>query len=103
MVNLIVLYPQPTDVEKFGKDYEAHLRLTHEKTGIPPDAKPYTVTKMFSITPDLPPFYQMFSLPFNSIEELQAAAASPAMQDLAADATRISTGGAPVIMIGSDA
>ncbi len=103
MAKLIVLYPQPTDVAKFEKDYEAHLRLTHEKTGIPPDAKPYTVTRMLSISPELPPFYLMFSLPFNSMEELQAALASPAMQELGADATRISTGGAPVIMIGNDA
>jgi uncharacterized protein (TIGR02118 family) len=102
MVKLIVLYPQPADVEKFERDYEAHLRLTHEKTGIPPDMKPYTVTKMFSISPELPPFYQMFSLPFNSVEELQAAATSPAMQELGADAARISTGGSPVIMIGND-
>jgi len=102
MVKLIVLYPQPADVEQFEQDYKAHLRLTHEKTGIPADAKPYTVTKMASLSPGLPSFYQMFSLPFNSIEELQAAIASPAMQEVAADAARISTGGPPVVMIGND-
>jgi uncharacterized protein (TIGR02118 family) len=103
MVKLIVLYPQPSDAEQFEKDYKAHLRLTHEKTGIPTDSKPYTVTKMLSISPGLPPFCKMFSLPFNSIEELQAALTSPAMQELGADAARISTGGSPIIMIGNDA
>jgi uncharacterized protein (TIGR02118 family) len=102
MVKLIVLYPQPSDIEKFEKDYQAHLRLAHEKTGIPVDVKPYTVTKMLPISPGSPHFYQMFAMPFNSLEELQAAMSSPEMQEVAADAERISTGGPPIMMIGND-
>ncbi|HZY38358.1 MAG TPA: EthD family reductase [Mucilaginibacter sp.] len=93
MVKLIVLYPPPADVEKFDRDYQVHLQLTHEKTGIPVGVKPYTVTKLSPLQEGSPYFYQMFSLPFESMEELQAALANPAMQELGADAHRISTGG----------
>lgn len=103
MLKLIVLYPQPSEIEQFEKDYQAHLRLLHEKTGIPGDVKPYTVTKMLPTPTGLPQFYQMFSMPFNSPEELQAAMASQGMQEVGADANRISTGGLPIIMIGNEA
>jgi uncharacterized protein (TIGR02118 family) len=102
MVKLIVLYPQPADVEKFDKDYQAHLQLAHEKTGIPVDTKPYTVTKLLPISTGLTNFYLMFIMPFNSQEELQASMSSPAMQEIAADADRISTGGPPIMMIGNE-
>ncbi len=99
-MNLTVLYPQPADVEKFESDYTAHLKLLHEKTGIPKDVKPYTVTKFLPGPAGNPPFYQMFVMPFDSAEALEQAMASAGMQEVAADANRISTGGAPTILIG---
>ena len=102
MIKLNVLYPQPTDADQFEKDYAAHVQLLHEKTGIPIDQKPYSVTK-YMPGPDGPaPFYQMFSLPFDSPEALQAAMSSPGMQEVAADAHRISSGGAPTILVGNE-
>jgi uncharacterized protein (TIGR02118 family) len=101
MVQLIVLYPQPTDAKQFEADYTKHVALLHEKTGIPANARPYTVTK-FLPTPEGPaPFYQMFMLPFESPEALQAAMSSAGMQEVAADANRISSGGAPTILVGN--
>jgi len=99
-MNLIVLYPQPTDVAKFESDYTAHIKLLHDKTGIPNDVKPYTVTKFLSGPEGNPPFYQMFTMPFDSPEALNEVMTSPGMQVVAADANRISTGGAPTILIG---
>jgi uncharacterized protein (TIGR02118 family) len=99
-MNLIVLYPQPTDVKKFESDYNAHIKLLHEKTGIPHDVKPYTVTKFIEGPEGKPSFYHMFTMPFESLEALNEAMASPEMQDVAADANRISTGGAPTVLIG---
>ncbi|MDY2588186.1 EthD family reductase [Winogradskyella aquimaris] len=99
-MKLIVLYPQPKDVEKFESDYSAHIQLLHEKTGIPSNEKPYTVTKFLQGPEGKPPFYQMFTMPFDSLEALNGAMASLGMQEVAADATRISTGGAPTILIG---
>jgi len=43
----------------------------------------------------------MFTFPFESPEALQAAMTSPSVQEVGADANRISTGGAPVILIGN--
>jgi uncharacterized protein (TIGR02118 family) len=101
MLQLIVLYPQPINVQQFETDYTSHLELLHEKTGIHASVKPYTVTK-FSATPEGPQaFYQMFTMPFESVEALQSAMSSAGMQEVAADANRISSGGLPTILIGS--
>jgi hypothetical protein len=43
----------------------------------------------------------MFTMPFESPEALQSAMASVGMQEVAADANRISTGGLPTVLIGS--
>jgi len=101
MLQLIALYPQPTDVKQFEADYADHLVLLHEKTGIPADARPYTVTKFLPTAEGPPAFYQMFMLPFESAEALEAAMSSAGMQEVAADANRISSGGAPTILIGN--
>jgi len=102
-VKLMVLYPYPEDSEAFDADYEDHLELLHEKTGLPRDPAPYTVTRFTSPSEDTAPFYQLFSLPFPSNEALQEMMASSAMQEVAADAARISSGGAPVMLIGREA
>ena len=101
-VNLMVLYPHPTDVAQFDNDYRDHLRLLHQKANIPEDARPYTITKILP-TPEGPaPFYQLFTMPFPSAEALQQAMGSAEMQEVAADAVRISSGGAPLILVGSE-
>lgn len=102
MAKLVVLYPQPTDATQFETDYTVHLKLLHEKTGIPESERPYSITK-FADGPDgKAPFYQMFSMPFPSHEAMMSTLASQEMQEVAADAVRISTGGPPVIMTGAD-
>lgn len=101
MLQLMVLYPQPADVQQFEKDYAAHVLLFHEKTGIPVSDKPYTVTKFLPTPTGAPAFYQMFTMPFDSQEALQATMSSAGMQEVAADANRISTGGAITVLIGN--
>ena len=101
MLQLTVLYPQPADVQQFEADYIIHTALLHEKMGIPTEVKPYTTLKFLN-SPDGPsPFYRMFSMPFETMEMLQAAMSSPGMQAVAADANRISTGGPITILIGN--
>ncbi len=100
MSKVIVLYPQPTDVAQFEKDYAQHTQLFDEKMGITGDEKPYTVTKMLTTPAGTPPYYQMAVINFNSPEEMQTAMASPEVAELIADAHRISSGGAPVFMVG---
>jgi len=101
MLQLMVLYPQPKDAQQFEEDYAKHIALFHEKTGLPTTAKPYTVTKFLPTPEGNPAFYQLFSMPFDSPETLQAAMSSAGMQEVAKDANRISTGGAPTILIGT--
>jgi uncharacterized protein (TIGR02118 family) len=101
MLQLIVLYPQPLNIQQFETNYVAHLALLHEKTGIPTSVKPYTVTKFLATPEGSQPFYQMFTMPFESAEALQSAMLSTGMQEVSADANRISSGGLPTILIGS--
>lgn len=68
MLQLIVLYPQPADEKQFESDYVNHLALLHKKTRIPASLKPYIVTKFLPTPEGAPPFYQMFTLPFESSE-----------------------------------
>jgi uncharacterized protein (TIGR02118 family) len=100
MLQLMVLYPQPADVQQFEADYIIHIALLHEKMGIPAEVKPYSTMKFFHTPAGPAPFYRLFSMPFESMEALQGAMSSPDMQEVSADAARISTGGTPVIMIG---
>ncbi len=101
-VKLMVLYPQPTDSQQFDQDYQAHLQLFHQKMSIPADQRPYTVTKMIAPPVGTSPYYQMFSFTFPSAEALEQTLATTQMQEIAADASRISTGGAPVMLIGNE-
>jgi uncharacterized protein (TIGR02118 family) len=100
MPSLNVLYPQPTDQNTFETDYAEHLKMLHDKMGIPADARPYTVTKFVDGPAGPAAYYQMFSMPFESVEAIGEAMSSPQMQEVAADANRISSGGHPVILIG---
>ncbi|MDB2471637.1 EthD family reductase [Flavobacteriaceae bacterium] len=99
-MKLTVLYPQPLNQEKFESDYNDHLKLLHDKTGIPSSEKPYSVTRFLHGPEGKPPFHLMFIMPFESQEQLERIMSSNGMQEVAADATRISTGGAPTILIG---
>ena len=99
-VKLIVLYPYPTDVDRFNRDYQNHLKLLHEKMQIPENVHPYTVTRFVEMPQGRPLYYQMFAMSFPSAEALQQAFSRPEMQEVAADAARLSTGGAPVNLVG---
>ncbi|ABA88237.1 EthD family protein [Syntrophotalea carbinolica DSM 2380] len=101
-VKLMVLYPIPKDIAQFDSDYRDHIRLLHQKANIPEDARPYTVMRFFPTPAGPAPFYQLFTMPFPSAEALQQAMSTPEMQEVAADAVRISSGGAPVILVGSE-
>lgn len=103
MITLKAIYPQPTDAAKFDEDYKAHVKLLHEKTGIPLTERPYTITKFLPSPDGTPaPYYQMFSMPFESMEAFQATMADAGFQEVAADAVRISSGGAPLILAGDE-
>ena len=99
-VKLIVLYPYPADVDQFDRDYEAHIKLLAEKSG--PYGLPYTITRIQAAADgSQAPYYLVFVASFPSMEVLQKVMSTPELQEIAADAVRISTGGLPVMMVGS--
>lgn len=97
---IVVLYPYPNDTSRFDREYREHIALLRKKMKIPEGAQPYEITRFFGTPQDKPRFYQMFSMAFPSEQALQEAMGSPEMQELGADAARISTGGAPVMLAG---
>lgn len=99
-VTLLVCYPHPKDIEAFNADYAAHIDLLHEQLKLPKKHPPYTITRFPNSLNEFSPYYQMFSLPFPSAEDMQTTLSSEGMKAVAADAARISTGGAPVMLIG---
>jgi uncharacterized protein (TIGR02118 family) len=98
---LVVLYPAPADIDKFNQDYEQHMKTLHEKLHIPEDVHPYSITRFVETPMGRPAYYQMFVFYFASIEAMQQQLNSPAWLALGEDASRISTGGAPVFLIGA--
>lgn len=99
---LIVLYPHPTDTRQFDRDYSEHLKLLHEKLKLPEGDRPYTITRFLETPTGKADYYQMFVFPFPSQDALQQVLKSPELAELAADAARISTGGSPVLMAGTE-
>ncbi len=97
-----VLYPQPTDTLQFNLDYSRHLNLLDSLMGYTQD-KPYYVTKMDREAFGFPsPFYQMFTMSFETREALESTLYSSEMEEAGKDAMSISSGGAPVVLIGND-
>jgi uncharacterized protein (TIGR02118 family) len=99
-VKLFVLYPYPTDIDQFDRDYQEHLNLLRKKMQIPKHVQPYMMTRFVEMPQGRPVYYQMFTMSFPSAEELQQAMSTREMQDVARDAARISSGGTPVILVG---
>jgi uncharacterized protein (TIGR02118 family) len=97
---LTVLYPPPTNPDQFEQDYQQHLSLLHEQLAMPVDHQPYQVNRMLDGPTGPATFYLQFSMPFDNAEQLKRVLNAPGMQVVASDANRISTGGAPVVMIG---
>ena len=98
-VKLIVLYPYPTDIDQFNRNYQEHLKLLHNKMQIPGNAQPYTMMRFLEMPQGKPLYYQMFTMPFPSVQALQQAMGTKEMQEVAEDAARVSSGGPPVILV----
>jgi uncharacterized protein (TIGR02118 family) len=97
---LIVAYPQPKDVEAFEKGFQ----LEHVPMAIANlDGKTKLVaTKVLQGPQGKPPFYRVAEVHFPSMEALQRCAESAGGKATLANATKISTGGPPVIMIAEE-
>lgn len=101
MPKLIVIYPYPTDAEEFERVYtDEHLPLAVEKIK---GMSKFVASRVIA-TPDgsQPPFYRIAELHFPSMAALQETAASAGLQEAAAHAVSISTGGQPHFLIAEE-
>ena len=100
-VKLVVIYPRPKDIEVFEKLYqEEHVPMAVDKlTG----KTKFIATKVVA-TPDgtPPPFYRIAEVHFPSLEALQACAQSDGGKETVAHAVKISSGGAPILLVAEE-
>ena len=99
---LIVIYPMPKDVDAFERAYSAeHLPMAapiFDAAG----ATKAVLTRFSGAAAGPSPYHRMAEIHFPSHEVLMACAASQAGRDALADAHRISNGGAPIVLIGTE-
>lgn len=99
-VKLVVMYPRPTDIDAFEKLYQGeHVPLAVEKLK---GKSKLVATKVMGAPQGTPPFYRIAEVHFPSMEALQACAASDGGKETLAHAAKISSGGAPVIMVAEE-
>jgi uncharacterized protein (TIGR02118 family) len=96
---LVVLYPQPTDPDTFEKAYAAeHIPLMQEKM----KGMKVVVTKMLGTPAGPSPHFYMAEIYAPTIDAIKAFLVTPDGQEVAANATRISTGGPPAVIFSED-
>lgn len=99
-VKLIVAYPPPADTEAFEKVYnQEHVPLAVAKligkTRI-------VATRIIGSPEGALKFYRVAEVYFPSMDALEACASSSGGQEVLRHATKISSGGPPVIMIAEE-
>jgi len=96
-VKLLVLYPTPTDVQKFDRRYEReHLPMGKENLLGATGLASYHI---LGSPAGKSPFARLTEVSFPSMKALQECAALPGAQKTMANAVEISTGGAPHFLI----
>jgi uncharacterized protein (TIGR02118 family) len=99
-VKFLVLYPRPTDIEKFEKLYQnEHVPMAVEKLV---GKTKFVATKVLGSPSGTPPFYRIAEVHFPSMAALEACAASAGGQQTIAHAQAISSGGAPIFLIAEE-
>ena len=94
---LVVMYPRPKDIESFEKIYlTEHVPMAVEKLV---GKSKIVATKITGSPQGVPPFHRIVEVYFPSIAALHACAATLGAQETLAHAVKISTGGAPTILI----
>jgi uncharacterized protein (TIGR02118 family) len=99
-VKMIVMYPRPKDIDAFEKLYQnEHVPMAVEKLA---GKSKFVATKVTASPQGTPPYYRIAEVHFPSMEALQACAASAGAKETLGHATKISSGGPPVIMIAEE-
>ena len=99
-VKLMVMYPPPKDVQAFERLYQdEHVPMAVKQLA---GKTKLVATKVRGSPQGKPAFYRIAEVHFPSLEALQACAASAGGKETLAHAAKISTGGAPVVLIAEE-
>jgi uncharacterized protein (TIGR02118 family) len=99
MAKLVVLYPPPADAAEFDRAYqEEHVPLMGDKM----KGMKVAVTSFKGAAEGESPFYLMAEVWAPSISDLQAFLDTPAGQEVAGHAFKISTGGPPAVLFSEE-
>jgi uncharacterized protein (TIGR02118 family) len=100
-VKMIVMYPQPKDVDAFEKRYQdEHVPMAVEKLA---GKTKLVATKVLGAPgTTTPAFYRIVDVHFPSMDALNACAASQGGQETLAHAGAISSGGPPVVLVAEE-
>lgn len=99
-VKLIVMYPRPKDIDAFENLYQKeHVPMAVAKLA---GKTKLVATKVIASPQGVAPFYRIAEVHFPSMEALQACAASEGGKETLGHATKISSGGPPVMMIAEE-
>jgi uncharacterized protein (TIGR02118 family) len=99
-VNLIVIYPRPTDIDAFEKVYQnLHAPLAVAKLG---GKTKIVATKVLASLQGTPPFYRIAEIHLPSMRDLEACAALDGGKQVLAQAVSISSGGQPIFLVAEE-
>jgi len=99
-VKLMVMYPPPKDVQAFERLYQdEHVPMAVKQLA---GKTKLVATKVQGSPQGKPAFYRIAEVHFPSLEALQACASSAGGKETLAHAAKISTGGAPVVLIAEE-
>lgn len=101
-VKLIVMYPPPKDTAVFERAYlEDHIPMVAPLLKAAGATK-VVMTKSTGSPAGAPAFYRVAEIHFPAMQNLQDFAGSKSGQDAVAHAGKISTGGAPTVLIAEE-
>jgi uncharacterized protein (TIGR02118 family) len=96
-VKIVVIYPRPQDEEAFEKIYkDEHIPLTEGKLK---GVTRMVLTKVNGSPQGKVTAYRLAEIHFSSLEDLNKCVESQGGQEFMAHAAKISTGGAPLMLI----
>jgi uncharacterized protein (TIGR02118 family) len=98
---LVVIYPVPTDREKFERLYlEQHVPMAISR--LAGKTKIVATKVLGSAQSGLAPFHRIAEIHFPSTSALQACVASEGARETMANAVSISTGGPPIFIVAEE-
>lgn len=99
-VKLVVIYPQPKDIDAFEKVYQnEHVPLAVAKLG---GKTKIVATKILGSPQGTPLFYRIAEVYFPSMQALEECAASDGGKEALTHAVKISSGGTPIFLVAEE-